>query len=227
MLLTVIIFTLFLLKMTLRGARILSSCNDASNRQEQKMNVNIRVEEGVKLPRFEESLNSKHNNPQTIPQQPIYPTVNSVQQNPVNFTMQEQQTPEPSQYPSVVANPVLTRDINEDLAKDLQIQDLETKNKFLNLLLTVYQQNPLYINSYVVCPSQLLMELIKLLTKCDRVDLVLNEDLACGGCTGDNKLIYISKILVVNGDETKDLKYGYNDVYSKLIAYGISLKIVC
>ena len=210
--------------MTLRGARILSSCNDASNRQEQKMNVNIRVED-----------NSKHNNPQTIPQQqipqqPIYPTVNPVQQNPVNFTLptQEQPTIEPSQYPSVAANPVITRDVNlESYEKDLQIQDLETKNKFLNLLLTVYQNNPLFINSYVVCPSQLLMEIIKLLTKCDRVDLVLNEDLACGGCTGNDKLIYVSKILVVKDDETRELKYSYNDVYSKLIAYGISLKIVC
>ena len=208
--------------MTLRGARILSSCNDASNKQEQRMNVNIKVED-----------NSKHNNPQQIPQQqiqqqqipqqPVYP-------NPVNFTLptQEQPTIEPSQFPSVCANPVITRDVNlESYEKDLQIQDLETKNKFLNILLTVYQQNPLYINSYVVCPSQLLMELIKLLTKCDRVDLVLNEELACGGCTGDDKLIYVAKILVVKGDETKDLKYGYNDVYSKLIAYGISLKIVC
>ena len=197
--------------MTLRGARILSSCNDASNRQEQKMNVNIRVEDKT-IPQIPQQ-----------PQQPVYPQVN-----PVNFTTQEQLT-ETSAYQSVAASPVLTRDVNleDSLAKDIQIQDLETKNKFLNMLLTVYQNNPLYINSYVVCPSQLLMEMIKLLTKCDRVDLVLNEDLACGGCTGDDKLIYVAKILVVKGDETKELKYCYNDVYSKLIAYGISLKIVC
>ena len=210
--------------MTLRGARILSSCNDASNKQEQKMNVNIRVEDNSKhniplsqIPSTQSTMSSSSANP--------YPQVQ-----PVNFTtpIQEQTTPETSQFPSVYASPV-TRDINleESLAKDLQIQDLETKNKFLNLLLTVYQQNPLYINSYVVCPSQLLMEMIKLLTKCDRVDLVLNEDIACGGCTGDDKLIYVSKILVVKEDETRELKYSYNDVYSKLIAYGISLKIVC
>ena len=209
--------------MTLRGARILSSCNDASNKQEQRMNVNIKVED-----------NSKHNIPlQQIPSTISTSTTSSAypQVQPVNFTtpIQEQTTPETSAYPSVYASPV-TRDINleqDNLAKDLQIQDLETKNKFLNLLLTVYQQNPLYINSYVVCPSQLLMEMIKLLTKCDRVDLVLNEDIACGGCTGDDKLIYVSKILVVKEDETRELKYSYNDVYSKLIAYGISLKIVC
>ena len=158
--------------MTLRNARILSSCNDASNSQTQRMNVNIQVEDGVKLPRFEESLNSKHNNPQTIPTNEVrgtfgpqqtnpYPQVNPLQANPVNFTQitPEQQTIEPSAFPSVACNPVLTKDINleDSLAKDSLIQDLETKNKFLNLLLTVYQQNPLYINSYVVCPSQLLM----------------------------------------------------------------------
>ena len=198
--------------MTLRGARILSSCNDSSNKQEQKMNVNIRVED------------------KTIPSvQPpqVYPQVQ-----PVNFTspppmQQVQPTPEPSVYQSVAANPVLTRDIEGDLAKDSLITDLETKNKFLNMLLTVYQNNPIYINSYVICDAQILMSMIKLLTNCDKVDLVLNEDMACGGCTGNDKLIYISRILVTKGDTIEQLKYAYNDVYSKLVSYGISLKIVC
>ena len=199
---------LFLLKMTLRNARILSSCNDASNKQEQKMNVNIRVED-----------NSK----QSIPQQPmqqqsIYPNVQ-----PVNFTTIEQ--PTTSAYPSVVPNPVVTRDVN--LEQAMHIADLETKNKFLNMLLTVYQNNPIYVNSYVICDSQVLMSMIKLLTDCDKVDLVLNDDLTCGGCTGNDKLIYVSKILITKGDKIEDLKYGYNDVYSKFVSYGISLKIVC
>ena len=109
----------------------------------------------------------------------------------------------------------------------MQIADLETKNKFLNLLLTVYQNNPIYINSYVICDSQLLMSIIKLLTNCDKVDLVLNDDIACSGCTGNNKLIYISKILITKGDKIEELRYAYNDVYSKFVSYGISLKIVC
>ena len=196
--------------MTLRNARILSSCNDASNKQEQKMNVNIRVED-----------NSK----QQIPtQQPVYPQVN-----PVNFTTMGQPTTEQSAYPSVAPSQYINRDINleQDLQKDMQIADLETKNKFLNLLLTVYQNNPIYINSYVICDSQLLMSMIKLLTNCDKVDLVLNDDIACSGCTGNNKLIYISKILIMKGDKIEELKYAYNDVYSKFVSYGISLKIVC
>ena len=203
--------------MTLRNARILSSCNDASNKQEQKMNVNIRVED------------------KTQPQQPVYPQVN-----PVNFTTMGQQptTAETSAYPSVAPSQYINRDINlgspetrtlreQDLQKDMQIADLETKNKFLNLLLTVYQNNPIYINSYVICDSQILMSMIKLLTNCDKVDLVLNDDIACSGCTGNNKLIYISKILITKGDKIEELKYAYNDVYSKFVSYGISLKIVC
>ena len=203
---------LFLLKMTLRNARILSSCNDASNRQEQKMNVNIRVED-----------NSKQIPTQQLHQQPqsIYPQVN-----PVNFTTQEQQTTaEQSAYPSVAPSQYINRDVN--LEQAYQIADLETKNKFLNMLLTVYQNNPIYVNSYVICDSQILMSMIKLLTDCDKVDLVLNDDIACNSCTGNDKLIYVSKILVTKGDKIEDLKYGYNDVYSKFVSYGISLKIVC
>ena len=211
--------------MTLRNARILSSCNDASNKQTQNMRVDIKVEDKtIPQPPVIQQSPGLPVYPQ-VPQQsaglPVYPPP----EQPVNFTtIPPQPTPEMSQYQSAVPNQV-TRDI--DFTKDLQIQDLETKNKFLNILLTVYQQNPLYINSYVVCPSQLLMQMIKLLTNCDRVDLILNDDIACGGCAGSDKLIYVSKILIVKGDETKDMKYGYNDVYSKLIAYGISLKIVC
>ena len=128
------------------------------------------------------------------------------------------------------ANTVQNRDIDlskDILQKDLQIADLEDKNKFLQLLLRIYQNNPLYINSIVVCQSQDFMDLVKLLTKCDKVDLILNEDLACGGCTTDSKLIYVSRILITKGDETKEMKYGYNEAYSKLISFNISTKIVC
>ena len=213
---------LFLPKMTLRNARILSSCNDASNKQEQKMNVNIRVEDNSKQQIPQQPMQQQPHAMHESTQLPIYPNVQ-----PVNFTTIEQQTttPEPSVYPSVAANPLITRDVS--LEQAMHIADLETKNKFLNMLLTVYQNNPIYVNSYVICDSQILMSMIKLLTDCDKVDLVLNDDLACGGCTGNDKLIFVSKILITKGDKIEDLKYGYNDVYSKFVSYGISLKIVC
>ena len=219
--------------MTLRGARILSSCNDASNKQEQKMNVNIKLED-------------------TIPQAqqlPVYPNVPQM----TNFTIPPQTVGEfashplpngvaPSQSTVHSINPVQSRDIDltKDIlqkgcynspesslmTKDLQIADLEDKNKFLQLLLRIYQNNPLYINSLVVCQSQDFMDLVKLLTKCDKVDLILNEDLACGGCGTDSKLIYVSRILITKNNETKEMKYAYNEAYSKLISFNISTKIV-
>lgn len=216
--------------MTLRNARILSSCNDASNKQEQKMNVNIKLED-------------------TIPQQnqPFYPNVSEAQvpYRPVpqmaNFTIPPQTVGEfashplpngvaPSQSTVPNINPCQSRDIDlskDILQKDLQIADLEDKNKFLQLLLRIYQNNPLYINSLVVCQSQDFMDLVKLLTKCDKVDLILNEDLACGGCGTDSKLIYVSRILITKNNETKEMKYAYNEAYSKLISFNISTKIVC
>ena len=301
--------------MTLRGARILSSCNEATNKQEQNMSVNINVEDKqqppVQPPTIQQVIHQPLSSiPQSIQQtigqpsvtqcaastgvtvtpevtpsiqqtitqpvsqpvyvqpvtqpltqrayaqpltQPVYvqPTMQS-STHPVNFTTPEQQLPTPAtvtptsninngsltpqpdilMYPSIVpqmpnstATGVLSRDI--DLDKDLQLQDLETKNKFLTLMLSVYQSNPLYINSYVVCESKVLMNMIKLLTGCEKVDLVINDDVACGGCTGNSKLIYISKILVTKDGKTEEFKYAFNDIYSKFISYGISLKVVC
>ena len=299
--------------MTLRGARILSSCNDASNRQEQNMSVNIKVEDKTPQPQAQPTtiqqiiqqptqsgaVSFPHSIQQTIEQPPVTSTVQpSIQQTitqpttttppaqpiaqsiaqpvyvhpqpqqvyvqPVNFTTLEQQqlptsstppttatttvtpqttvtmptsngslTPPPEvlTYPSTVPNManytatgVLSRDF--DLDKDIQIQDLETKNKFLTLMLTVYQNNPLYINSYVVCESKILMDMIKLLTGCEKVDLVLSDDVACGGCTGNSNLIYISKILITKDGKTEEFKYSYHEIYSKFISYGISLKVV-
>ena len=203
--------------MTLRGARILSSCNDASNKQEQKMNVNIKLED---------------NTPQTQ-QPPFYPQVPQM----ANFTIPTQTVGEfaPSQSTVPNINPCQSRDIDlsnnalqqDIMQKTMQIADLEDKNKFLQLLLRIYQNNPLYINSLVVCQSQDFMDLVKLLTKCDKVDLILNEDLACGGCGTDSKLIYVSRILITKNNETKEMKYAYNEAYSKLISFNISTKIVC
>lgn len=287
--------------MALRGARILSSCNEASNKQEQNMSVNIKVEDKTPPPQvqplgtptiqqiIQQPLSSvPHSIQQTIGQNPygqseglrleearqlsqgsIQQTITQpvgqtqpvyvqrgepVYAQPVNFTTPEQQlptttptnsntttapinngslTPQPEilTYPSIVpqmpnntTTAVLSRDI--DLERDLQIQDLETKNKFLTLMLSVYQNNPLYVNSYLVCESKVLMDMIKLLTGCEKVDLVLDDDLACSGCSGKNKLIYISKILITKDGKTEEFKYAFNEIYSKFISYGISLKVV-
>ncbi|KAK8845656.1 hypothetical protein M9Y10_020574 [Tritrichomonas musculus] len=112
-----------------------------------------------------------------------------------------------------------------DLKNYSQLETLEQKNKFLEMLVNVYEDNPLKVNSYLVCNTTSLMNMIKLLTDADKVELVLNEDIACNSCCSSDKLIYISKILITKNNKTEDMKYAYNDVYSQFIKYGISLKL--
>ena len=198
--------------MTLGGARILSSANDASVKTEQNTNINIKF---------------KQQPPDNV--NVGYPTVSPYSQIPqtqnVNFTQ------EGSVYPSApeIQQPgILNKDVQIPTSQSFEylLEQKDRENAFLKLLLQIYQDQPLILNSYVVCKSSVLMDIIKLFTDCDKVDLVLNEDIACGGCGDNSKLIFISKILITKDDKTTELKYRYNEAYSKLVTNGISLKIV-
>ena len=209
--------------MTLRAARILSSETDNTIKQEQNTNVNI----NIKPPQ----------RPSTVP---MYPNVEPLSNN-VNFTQANPQmgfqqggttsdsvtTNPESAYPY---QPPINNLSRERGIADLgsEIEELDKKNRFLEMLVEMYENNPLKVNSYVVCESRLLMNMIKLLTDCEKVDLVLNEDIACGGCSGkSDKIIYVSKILITINGKSEDLKYSRNDIYSEFIKYGISMKMVC
>ena len=211
----------------LRQARILSSETDNTIQQEQNTNVNINIKPG-------------HPRANSIP---LYPNVQPLDPN-VNFTTANQpadmqqvgpisssQTVTP-EYQSVSPQPTnspfhLAQDRGiADLGNELD--ELDKKNRFLEMLVEMYENNPLKVNAYVVCESKLLMEMIKLLTGCEKVELVLNEDIGCGGCgASSGKIIYVSKILVTKNGKTEDLKYAYNEIYSQFIKYGISLKMTC
>lgn len=56
-----------------------------------------------------------------------------------------------------------------------EMQSLEIKNKFLEMIVAMYESSPLKINSYVVCESKLLMIMIKLSTDADKVELVIDN----------------------------------------------------
>ena len=194
--------------MSLNKARILSSENDASVKQSQETNVEIKIK-------------PQH----TIPQQahPVY-YPNIPQMNPqsrdVNFTIPE----ENSQYQFQPPTNNLSQDRGiADLGNE--IEDLTVKNKFLETLLSIYELNPLRVNNYLVCHSNSLMELIKILTHADKVELIIDEDSGCTGCVSKNKYLEIQRILVTKDGKSNDLKYGYNDVYAQLVRYGISLKL--
>lgn len=185
-------------------ARILSSENDASVKQSQETNIEIKL-----APQRGSAV--------------AYPQIPQPQN--VNFTIP--QTPQEgfaSQYIPPTNNLTQDRGI-ADLGNELD--SLEKKNKFLELLVGMYENNPLKVNSYVVCKSTLLMDMIKLLTDCDKVDLVI-EDEEPGCCVASvAKLIKIDKILITKDGKSEELKYCYNHVYTEFVKYAISLKYCC
>ena len=134
-------------------------------------------------------------------------------------------TPESSVYPSVTPT---SSNYQERGITDLgvELDSLEKKNSFLEMLVEMYETNPLKINSYVVCKSSLLINMIKLLTECEKVDLVIDDsDVGCGCSASSAKILKIDKILVTKDDKTEELKYCYNNIYTEFIKYGISLKL--
>lgn len=186
--------------MTLHAARILSSETDNTIKQEQNTNVNIKIAK----------------------QNPVYyPEVNPN----VNFTQdgESPQTNSTFQFQPPINSQFQGRGIAEIGS---EITELEKRNKFLEMVIEMFENNPIRVNSYVVCESKLLMDMIKLLTECDKVELVLNNDIGCSGCSGKDKFIYVAKILITKDGKTEDFKYGYNEMYTQFVKYGISLKIV-
>lgn len=206
--------------MTLRQARILSSETDNTIKQEQTTNVNIKVQH--QQPSSKETQTTVQ--PTHISAQPSYVNYPNVAP---NFTVQQEM--EASSYPSVqpTNNHLIDTNINELIQNN---EELMKKNKFLELLLAAYKMNPIHINSVIICNYRLLIEMIKLLTDADKVDLVLNDDISCdcSSCCADvdnDELVYISRILVTKNGTSNDLKYAYNDAHSEFIKFGISLKI--
>lgn len=201
--------------MTLRQARILSSEADSNITQTQTTNINVKVNPGQKQkPEGGISYSPSH---------------------PTNFTLPP--ATDPSLYPSVqpmssisVTDPKIN-DPNTMQSLSEENTELTKRNRFLELLLAAYQQNPIRINSVIICNYRLLIEMIKLLTDADKVDLILDDEhvVNCSCCndTDHDELLYIQRILITENNRTEDLKYGYNNIHSEFVKFGVSLKIVC
>ena len=184
-------------------ARILSSENDASVKQHQETNIEIKL-----------APNQNRNSPVLYPNVPPAMQDSSKASENINFTIPEQNMG--SQYMQAT-----NRNIT-DLSNNLE--DLSMKNKFLELLVEMYANNPLKINSYVICKSTLLMDMLKLLTGCNKVEFVIEDEESKCCLANTSKLLKIDKILITLDDKTEELKYCYNHVYTEFVKYAISLK---
>ena len=208
----------------LRQARILSSETDSTIKQEQNTNINIKVQQTKPTPPPTNTNNNNNQNTGIAYQGSGY--IPNIQ--PANFITAPPM--DAQQYPSVpvIDNSFQERSIPNSLNFEEEIEKLTIKNQFLELLLHAYSENPLKINSLVVCNNKTLIEMVKLLTSAERVDLIINDDIGCEcGCTPNNsEIVYVSKILITKDGSTTDLKYSHNDVYSEFTKFAISTKIV-
>ena len=212
----------------LRAGRILSSDENNSVKQEQTTNVNIKVQANPKQdPSTQHSSANHHGGITAQHSVPLYPNISA---NPsMGFTIPTATGMDPSAYQSVQPTNSLTD--HDTAALESEIAELTVKNKFLELMLAAYQQNPIKLNSYVIVHYQLLIEMVKLLANADKVDLILEDDhvVSCSCCNDDDhdELIHVSKILITVNGVTTDLKYSNNSVYSEFTKLGVSTKIVC
>ena len=200
----------------LRSARILSSEADSSVtvKQNQTNNINISLkEDGVTRPT------------DCLP--PPYPSV-QVQYPPSNF-QEDSVLYQPSGAPFRVApgdtgSPVpMSEAASRDIDLTAHLSDKEKQIEILELLLEIYENNPLIINRVVICKSSQLMHLIKLITDAEKVELLMDDDKNC--TCGKTTYRAIGSIFVTKDGKSVDFKYGFNDKYTLLMKHAISLKI--
>lgn len=126
-------------------------------------------------------------------------------------------------------NDIKERDISSANAQLEELQKLTSDQKnlidALNIMLDMYENNPLIINKYVVGKYSSLKKLIKLLTSSDKVEInYIDAEINCG-CKP--KYFIINKIIITKNNETFNLKYNFPDVIQFLDQHKISYKIYC
>ena len=117
----------------------------------------------------------------------------------------------PPSESGIVSPRVEARDI--ELTED--IPDTGQEIEFLETLLQEYQAKPVVVKGLLICKSKNLMNLIKIATQAEKVEIILNA-----------KFTYVQSILVTKGGKTTEFKHGYNEIYSKFLKFGINTKIV-
>lgn len=102
---------------------------------------------------------------------------------------------------------------------------LENKNEALKIIIEMFKNNPLYINSLLLTDDSKLSQLVKLLTDADEVNIDVTD--IGEGCTcGTYEYRKVNAIYVKIGEKTYNLKYDFPDVMKELKDIGINTKIV-
>lgn len=124
-------------------------------------------------------------------------------------------------YESPYAN-VQERSVNE-----VNITDLQSQLSFLRVILNIYINQKLYFSGkYIVCTPDELIDLIKLLTLCEQVEI--ETEAIEVSCLGNPKLPYakIINIWTIKDGQRSIFKYTFPQFLSIFDECKVSLKVV-
>ena len=107
--------------------------------------------------------------------------------------------------------------LTSDLAQEIN------NNEALKIIIQMFKENPIYVNSLLITDDEKLAQLVKLLTNADEVTIDA-EDIGCGCTLNDYRKV--NAIYVKTKNVMKNLKYDYPDVMKQLKELGINTKVV-
>ena len=107
--------------------------------------------------------------------------------------------------------------LTSDLAQEIN------NNEALKIIIQMFKENPIYVNSLLITDDEKLAQLVKLLTNADEVTIDA-EDIGCGCTLNDYRKV--NAIYVKTKSEMKNLKYDFPDVMKQLKELGINTKVV-
>ena len=107
--------------------------------------------------------------------------------------------------------------LTSDLAQEIN------NNEALKIIIQMFKENPIYVNSLLITDDEKLAQLVKLLTNADEVTIDA-DDVGCGCTLNDYRKV--NAIYVKTKSEMKNLKYDYPDVMKQLKELGINTKVV-
>ena len=106
---------------------------------------------------------------------------------------------------------------------DNDVKELLNTIEALKIIITMYKENPIYVNSLLLVHDEKLSALIKLLTNADGVAIDA-EDLGSGCSTKTYRKV--NAIYIIKDGHTKNLKYDFPEITKLLKDLGINIKVV-
>ncbi len=123
---------------------------------------------------------------------------------------------------------VVERDIpNIEPNDSTGVDELKDSVEFLKLIIDAHKNNVIHYNNYIVLTDENLCNLIQTILHADEINITYDEDFDAYCCVLSSKFSKIDNIYIKKNDVSYNLKYDYNDVYSIIEAYSISVKFVC